>query len=223
MGLAPCCSSLSCSRTSESRPSKIHGWVCRPFSCFLPRPSPSPTSSSSSARWMSASSSAWAPSTRSPATRCLWRSSPRRLLLLTLSSPWSAQGKSAGRHPGPHSPGRRAYQALRLARSISSSCSAGSTAILPRGLRRRAGPQRAIRPGTSLHRGRAPVDTVSRRISEVLHVSSIAVYLRHGRSFGLEHCIGVSDDVPKRFEESSSTVRNLARSNQPATLLSRES
>jgi sigma-B regulation protein RsbU (phosphoserine phosphatase) len=62
------------------------------------------------------------------------------------------------------------------------------------------------------------VDTVSRRISEVLHVSSIAVYLRHGRSFGIEHCIGVSDNVPKRFEESSSTVRNLARSNQPATL-----
>ena len=62
------------------------------------------------------------------------------------------------------------------------------------------------------------VDTVTRRISEVLHVSSIAVYLRHGRSFGIEHCIGVSDDVPKRFEESSSTVRNLARSNQPATL-----
>ena len=62
------------------------------------------------------------------------------------------------------------------------------------------------------------VDTVTRRISEVLHVSCIAVYLRQGRSFGLEHCIGVSDDVPKRFEESSSTVRNLARSNQPATL-----
>jgi sigma-B regulation protein RsbU (phosphoserine phosphatase) len=62
------------------------------------------------------------------------------------------------------------------------------------------------------------VDTVSRRISEVLHVSRIAVYLRQGRSFGLQHCIGVADDVPKRFEESSSTVRNLARSNQPATL-----
>jgi sigma-B regulation protein RsbU (phosphoserine phosphatase) len=62
------------------------------------------------------------------------------------------------------------------------------------------------------------VDTISRRISEVLHVSCIAVYLRQGRSFGLQHCIGVSDDVPKRFEESSSAVRNLARSNQPATL-----
>jgi sigma-B regulation protein RsbU (phosphoserine phosphatase) len=62
------------------------------------------------------------------------------------------------------------------------------------------------------------VDTVTRRISEVLHVSSIAVYLRQGRSFGIEHCIGVSDDLPKRFEESSSTVRNLARSSQPATL-----
>ena len=62
------------------------------------------------------------------------------------------------------------------------------------------------------------VHTISRRISEVLHVSRITVYLRQGRSFGIEHCIGVSDDVPKRFEESSSTVRNLARSNQPATL-----
>lgn len=62
------------------------------------------------------------------------------------------------------------------------------------------------------------VDTVTRRISEVLHVSRIAVYLRQGRSFGLEHCIGSNGDVPLRFEESSSTVRNLARSNQPATL-----
>jgi phosphoserine phosphatase RsbU/P len=62
------------------------------------------------------------------------------------------------------------------------------------------------------------VETVTRRISEVLHVSCIAVYLRHGRSFGIEHCLNVGDDVPKRFEESSSTVRNLARSNQPATL-----
>ncbi len=62
------------------------------------------------------------------------------------------------------------------------------------------------------------VETVTRRISEVLHVSCIAVYLRQGRSFGIEHCINVGDNVPKRFEESSSTVRNLARSNQPATL-----
>lgn len=62
------------------------------------------------------------------------------------------------------------------------------------------------------------VETVSRRISEVLHVSRIAVYLRHGRSFGMEHCLGMDGEVPKRFEESSSTVRNLARSNQPATL-----
>jgi phosphoserine phosphatase RsbU/P len=62
------------------------------------------------------------------------------------------------------------------------------------------------------------VDTVTRRISEVLHISKIAVYLRQGHSFGLEHCAGLSNDVPKRFEESSSTVRNLARSNQPATL-----
>jgi sigma-B regulation protein RsbU (phosphoserine phosphatase) len=62
------------------------------------------------------------------------------------------------------------------------------------------------------------VNTISRRISDVLHVSKIAVYLRHGRSFGVEHCLGIDDEAPKRFEESSSTVRNLARSNQPATL-----
>jgi sigma-B regulation protein RsbU (phosphoserine phosphatase) len=62
------------------------------------------------------------------------------------------------------------------------------------------------------------VDTVTRRISEVLHVERIVVYLRQGRSFGLEHCMGTDGEVPLRFEESSSTVRNLARSNQPATL-----
>jgi sigma-B regulation protein RsbU (phosphoserine phosphatase) len=62
------------------------------------------------------------------------------------------------------------------------------------------------------------VNTISRSISDVLHISKIAVYLRHGRSFGVEHCIGIDGELPKRFEESSSTVRNLARSNQPATL-----
>lgn len=62
------------------------------------------------------------------------------------------------------------------------------------------------------------VDLVSRRIAEVLHVSQVAVYLRHGRSYGVEKCLGIDGDAPKRFEESSSTVRNLARSNQPATL-----
>ena len=62
------------------------------------------------------------------------------------------------------------------------------------------------------------VDTISRRISEVLHVSSIAVFLRTGRTFRLQQAIGIAGDAPARFEDSSSAVRNLARSNQPATL-----
>ncbi len=61
------------------------------------------------------------------------------------------------------------------------------------------------------------VDTISRRISEVLHVSSIAVFLRVERAFRLQQAIGIAG-APARFEESSSAVRNLARSNQPATL-----
>jgi phosphoserine phosphatase RsbU/P len=62
------------------------------------------------------------------------------------------------------------------------------------------------------------VDTVIRRIAEVLHVSSIAVFLRQGRSFRLQQALGIHIDPETRFEESSSAVRNLARSNQPATL-----
>ena len=62
------------------------------------------------------------------------------------------------------------------------------------------------------------VDTVIRRISEVLHVSCIAVFLHRERSFVLQQALGLSLDPATRFEENSSTVRNLARSNQPATL-----
>ncbi len=62
------------------------------------------------------------------------------------------------------------------------------------------------------------VDTVIRRIAEVLHVHCIAVFLRHGRQFELQQSIGITIDRSTHFEESSSTVRNLARSNQPATL-----
>ncbi len=62
------------------------------------------------------------------------------------------------------------------------------------------------------------VDTVVRRIAEVLHVSCIAVFLRRDRNFHLQQSIGIAIDREMHFEESSSAVRNLARSNQPATL-----
>ena len=62
------------------------------------------------------------------------------------------------------------------------------------------------------------VDTIIRRISDVLHVSCMAVFLRHGRSFRLQQSIGAPIDPEMHFEETSSAIRNLARSNQPATL-----
>ena len=66
------------------------------------------------------------------------------------------------------------------------------------------------------------VDTISRRIAEVLHVANVAVFLRGGgRSFRLQQAIGIASthpDASPHFEESSSTIRNLARSNQVATL-----
>jgi sigma-B regulation protein RsbU (phosphoserine phosphatase) len=67
------------------------------------------------------------------------------------------------------------------------------------------------------------IETISRRISEVLHVPEVCVFLRGanmrgGSIFHLQQSVGVALDTPIQFHESSSTIRNLARSNRPATL-----
>ena len=67
------------------------------------------------------------------------------------------------------------------------------------------------------------IDTITRRISEVLHVKEVGVFLRgSGRRgvhlFQLQQAVGIPMDIPIQFLDSSSTIRNLARSNRPATL-----
>ena len=62
------------------------------------------------------------------------------------------------------------------------------------------------------------IETISRRIAEVLHVQEVAVFLRGGRAFQLQLAVGIPAHTPLHFDEGSSTIRNLMRSNQPATL-----
>ncbi len=62
------------------------------------------------------------------------------------------------------------------------------------------------------------VETVSRRISEVLHVSQIAVWLRGANVFQLREAMGLNLMRPVLLLETSATVQNLARTNRPATV-----
>ena len=62
------------------------------------------------------------------------------------------------------------------------------------------------------------IDTISRRISEVLHVEEVSVFLRGGNVFRMQQAVGVPIQSHLVFDERSSTIRNLMRSNQPATL-----
>ncbi len=62
------------------------------------------------------------------------------------------------------------------------------------------------------------IETISRRISEVLHVKEVSVFLRGGNVFRMQQAVGVPIRSQLAFDERSSTIRNLMRSNQPATL-----
>ena len=67
------------------------------------------------------------------------------------------------------------------------------------------------------------IETISRRIAEVLHVKQVSVFLRQtgmrgGTVYQLQQSVGILPSTPIQFHESSSTIRNLARSNRPATL-----
>ncbi len=65
---------------------------------------------------------------------------------------------------------------------------------------------------------RALLDTVLRRISEVLHVPQIAVWLRGSNVFNLQQAIGLDFVGPVALKEESTTVQNLVRTNRPATV-----
>ncbi len=62
------------------------------------------------------------------------------------------------------------------------------------------------------------LDTVSRRISEVLHVPKVAVWLRGSDTFHLQHALGYPIAGPAFFSEHSATVENLALTSRPATV-----
>jgi sigma-B regulation protein RsbU (phosphoserine phosphatase) len=62
------------------------------------------------------------------------------------------------------------------------------------------------------------IDTVLRRISEVLHVPQVAMLLRGNKVFHLQQALGMDFGGPVAFAEGSATVQNLIRTNQPATV-----
>ncbi len=62
------------------------------------------------------------------------------------------------------------------------------------------------------------VETISRRVSEILHVPHIAVWLRGSSVFQLQQSVGLSLSGPVMLREESMTVQNLARTNRPATV-----
>ncbi len=62
------------------------------------------------------------------------------------------------------------------------------------------------------------IDTVLRRISEVLHVPKVAMLLRGNQVFHLQQALGMDLGGPVVFAEQSATVQNLMRTHQPATV-----
>lgn len=62
------------------------------------------------------------------------------------------------------------------------------------------------------------VDTVSRRISDVLHVPQIAVWLRGSDTFQLQQALGIPVREPMVLGDGSATVQTVARADRPVTL-----
>lgn len=62
------------------------------------------------------------------------------------------------------------------------------------------------------------IETISRRVSEILHVPQISVWLRGSRIFQLQQAVGLDFEGPVLLAEDSMTVQNLARTNRPATV-----
>jgi phosphoserine phosphatase RsbU/P len=61
-------------------------------------------------------------------------------------------------------------------------------------------------------------EIILQRISEVLHVSQIAILLRGSNVFHLQQALGINFGSPVALREDSATIQNLARTNQPATV-----
>jgi len=62
------------------------------------------------------------------------------------------------------------------------------------------------------------VETISRRVSEILHVPQIAVLLRASSTYQLQQAVGLDVRIPVLLQAESMTVKNLTRTNRPATV-----
>ncbi len=62
------------------------------------------------------------------------------------------------------------------------------------------------------------LETVARRICETLHITQIALLLRRGDAFHVEHALGLPADGALTLPVQSSSIRYLANSSQPARL-----
>ena len=61
-------------------------------------------------------------------------------------------------------------------------------------------------------------EIILQRISEVLHVSQIAILLRGSNVFHLQQALGIDLGSPVALREDSATIQNLERTNRPATV-----
>ena len=62
------------------------------------------------------------------------------------------------------------------------------------------------------------IETVTRRISNVLHVPQIVVWLRGSEAFHLEQALGLSTLEPVLLSAASATIQTVARADRPVTL-----
>ena len=62
--------------------------------------------------------------------------------------------------------------------------------------------------------------TITNRLSETLHIDRIAVLLRNGHTFALQHAVGLNGNipVPVLLADNSQTIHNLNREHRPATI-----
>lgn len=62
------------------------------------------------------------------------------------------------------------------------------------------------------------IETITRRISDVLHIPQIAVWLRGSDTFYLQQALGIPLLEPVLFSDGSATVQTVARADRPVTL-----
>ena len=67
------------------------------------------------------------------------------------------------------------------------------------------------------------IETVSRRVSEVLHISKVAVLIRSGEAFQLQHAIGLALNEPVLLPSNLLAAQQSWNGNSPAVIYPRQS